>query len=100
MRAVRGVRGRELDLSRAALVREGRVHEPSEEGRQTQRERDPILHASDRRWRSLLAQAQHHASRSHAFQSSTHQRGQCGMYFINHNSLFFFLSFNPVYKLE
>ena len=98
MRAVRGVRGRELDLPGAALVRERRVHELSEKDRQAKRERYPILHASDRRWRSLLAQAQYHASRSHAFQSSTHQRGQCGMYFINHNSLslsLFFLVFQP-----
>lgn len=67
MRAVRGVRGRELDLSRAALVREWRVHDLSEEAGQTRRERHPMLHASDRRRRCLLAQAQNHASRSHAF---------------------------------
>lgn len=94
MRAVRGVRGRELDLSRAALVREWRVHDLSEETGQTRRERHPMLHASDRRRRCVLAQAQNHASRSHAFQSSTHQRGNCGMYLKNT------LYNNQVYKLE
>lgn len=82
MRAVRRVRGPALDLSSVAFVREGRVHDLSEEGRPTQRERHPILHESDRRWTLVPSQAQHHSSRSHAFQSSPHQGGQCGMYYL------------------
>ena len=79
MRNVRCVRGRELDLPIDAFVREWRFHDVCEEDGSTERNRDPILHETDRLWSLVPSQAQYHASRSQAFQSSPHQRGQCGI---------------------